>query len=97
MQGRLYTWGRGFVGQLGLGHRLDDDVEHVQELPTICKFVKAAADGSELAQRVVCGHCHTVLQTGLAGARERERQRERVILLLCVYLSCICGCYIYIC
>ena len=84
MQGRLYTWGRGFVGQLGLGHRLDDDVEHVQELPTICKFVKAAADGSELAQRVVCGHCHTVLQTGLAGERASERASERERESLCV-------------
>ena len=27
--GRLYTWGRGFIGQLGLGHRLEDDVEHL--------------------------------------------------------------------
>jgi hypothetical protein len=29
-------------------------------------------DMSELAQRVACGHCHTVLQTGLAGDEVEE-------------------------
>jgi alpha-tubulin suppressor-like RCC1 family protein len=73
--GRLYVWGRGFIGQLGLGHRLEDEEEHVQQLPTSVKFNKNN-DMSELAQRVGCGHCHTVLQTGLAGDEVEEAKPQ---------------------
>jgi alpha-tubulin suppressor-like RCC1 family protein len=73
--GRLYTWGRGFIGQLGVGHRLEEDVEHVLELPARVKFLQKD-DGAELAQRIACGHCHTVLQTGLAGDEVEEAPKE---------------------
>ena len=37
--GRLYTWGRGFVGQLGLGHDVSQsDVEFFEALPTNIKW-----------------------------------------------------------
>lgn len=72
--GRLYVWGRGFIGQLGLGHRLEDEVEHKQGLPTSVKF-NQRNDGSEIAQRIACGHCHSVLQTGLAGDEVEDVQQ----------------------
>ena len=71
--GRLYTWGRGFIGQLGLGHRIEEDGEHFSKLPQSVEFAKDN-DGAELAQRVACGHCHTVLQTGLAGDEVEEKR-----------------------
>ena len=73
--GRLYTWGRGFIGQLGLGHRLEDDVEHIQKMPTNVKFLKDS-DDSEIAQRVACGNCHSVLQTGLRGDEVEEARPQ---------------------
>ena len=76
--GRLYTWGRGFIGQLGVGHRLEDDVEHILELPAPVKFIKNN-DGSEKAQRIACGHCHTVLQTGLAGDELEDEAKPKQV------------------
>ncbi|KAJ1496393.1 regulator of chromosome condensation 1/beta-lactamase-inhibitor protein II [Baffinella frigidus] len=77
--GRLYAWGRGFIGQLGLGHRLDDDLELLQALPAKVDF-SPGMEGSELAMCVACGHCHSIIQTALAGD-EPEREVARPVVV----------------
>uniref|UniRef100_A0A7S4U961 C2 domain-containing protein n=1 Tax=Guillardia theta TaxID=55529 RepID=A0A7S4U961_GUITH len=73
--GRIYTWGRNFVGQLGTGQNIDDhSADHVQRLPTRV-ILKGSVDSSEMAMRVGCGQCHTILQTALKGD-EPEQKKE---------------------
>eukprot|EP00960_Hanusia_phi_P059775 764283-Hanusia_phi.AAC.5 len=75
--GRIYTWGRNFVGQLGTGQRIDDHAgENFQRLPTRV-ILKGSADSSEMAMRVGCGQCHTIVQTALRGD-EPEVKKEPV-------------------
>lgn len=67
MSGRLYTWGRGFIGQLGAGNDVNDpEGEYCHPLPVQIQ-VTSNADGAEFAVNVSCGSCHTVVQTTLAG------------------------------
>mmetsp|Transcript_13488 Transcript_13488/g.33009 ORF Transcript_13488/g.33009 Transcript_13488/m.33009 type:complete len:600 (+) Transcript_13488:3-1802(+) len=70
--GRLYTWGRGFIGQLGRGHDVAQDVhEFYEALPASVQWA-SDAEGAELAIMGGAGFCHTVLLTALAGDEEED-------------------------
>ncbi len=66
MGGRLFTWGRGFIGQLGAGNDVAAEGEYCHPLP-VNIAVTSSSDGAELAVCVACGTCHTVVLTTLAG------------------------------